>query len=175
MPCESGFSPPSSATDRPSAYSRLPDTQLCSDLYALEVTSNECLSEVRSLLSCPSKVSAVRSLQGSQAETFVEFLDRVCELCRSCFRDLEGQTQALPQLRLDDKFRQRGLRLLSKICKAQRIIPASYILQQESIRIGSVRDRGGCSEVSDGEYLGCTVAIKDLKTNRGDFDRIFKV
>ena len=88
---------------------------------------------------------------------------------------LEGQTQALPQLPLDDKFRQRGLRLLSKICKAQEIIPASYILQQESIRIGSFRDRGGCSEVSDGEYLGYAVAIKDLKVIQDDFDRIFKV
>lgn len=62
--------------------------QFCSDLYALEVTSDECLSKVRFLLSCPSEVSAVRDLQGSQAETFIEFLDRVRELCRSCFRDL---------------------------------------------------------------------------------------
>lgn len=76
---------------------------------------------------------------------------------------------------LDDKLWQRGLRLLSKICKSQRIVPTSYILQSEFIRVRSVRDRGGFSEVSDGDYLGCTVAIKDLKLNEHDFDRLFRV
>ena len=85
------------------------------------------------------------------------------------------QTQALPWSCLDEKLRQRGLRLLSKICKAQRIIPASYVLQDEVISIGSVHNHGGSADVSNGEYLGCPVAIKHLKMNKGDPDKIFKV
>lgn len=76
---------------------------------------------------------------------------------------------------VDDQLRRRCLRLLSKICKAQRIIPTSYILQSEFIRVRSVRDVGGFSQVSDGEYLGCAVAIKDLKMKQDDFDVLFKV
>ena len=154
------------------------DAQFWSDLYTLEVTSDECISKVRSLLNCPSKVAVARSFQGSGARTFVNFLDQVSEFQATMvlyLGNLKRQTQVLARSRLDGKPRQRCLRLLSKICKAQRIIPASYILQSEFIHVGSVQDRGGFSEVSDGEYQGFTVAIKDLNTNRGDFDRVFKV
>lgn len=174
MSCELGPSSVSSQRmDHPLTQSL--DSYFCSDFHALEVASDECLSKVQSLLSCPSKISAARNFQGSQAETFIEFLDRVSKPYAPCYRQLDGQMQALSELPLDRKLRQRGLRLLSKICKTQRIIPTSYILQKEFIRVGSIQDRGGFSEVSDGEYLGCTVAIKDLKTRKDDFDRIFKV
>ena len=84
--------------------------------------------------------------------------------------------QVLVQLHLDEKHRQLYLQLLSKVCKAQHIIPTSYILRAEFLRIGSVRDRGGFSEVpSDGEYLGRAVAIKDLKQDNMGFNKNFKV
>ena len=53
-------------------------------------------------------------------------------------------------------------------------MPASYILQQELIRVGRVCHHGGFADVSDGEYLGRPVAVKCLKME-GDSDRIFKV
>jgi hypothetical protein len=87
---------------------------------------------------------------------------------------LGRQTQVLALSCLDDKLRQRCLRLLSKICKARRIVPASYILQQELIRVGRVYCRGGFADVCDGEYLGSSVAIKRLRME-GDSDRVFKV
>lgn len=170
MACEAG---PSSQRSAGSLVSL--DPQFWSDLYTLEITSDECLSKVRSLLNCPSKIAVARSFQGNGAGTFVNFLDQVSEVRTSCPNNLKPQIQVLVHSYLDDKLRQRCLRLLSKICKAQRIVPASYILQSEFISVGSVQDRGGFSEVSDGEYMGCTVAIKDLKTNEGDFDRFFKV
>ena len=67
------------------------------------------------------------------------------------------------------------MRLLSKICKAQYIVPASYILQPELIHLGKPRYRGGFADVNDGEYLESVVAIKQLRTNEGDFDKAFKV
>ena len=42
------------------------------------------------------------------------------------------------------------------------------------MRVGRVHYHGGFADVSDGEYLGCPVAIKRLKME-GDSDRIFKV
>ena len=76
---------------------------------------------------------------------------------------------------LDDKLQQRSLLLLSKICKAHSIVPASYVLQQDSIHIGRVRYHSGSADVSDGEYLGLPVAIKRLRMNEGESGGIFKV
>ena len=67
------------------------------------------------------------------------------------------------------------MRLLSKICKAHRIIPASYVLRRDLIRVGEVFCHSGFADVSDGEYLGFRVAIKRLRMNEGDSDRCFKV
>jgi len=67
------------------------------------------------------------------------------------------------------------LLLLSKICKSHGIVPASYVLQQELISVGRVLHHGRFTEVSNGKYLGFTVAIKRFKMNEGDSDRIFKV
>ena len=49
-------------------------------IYSLEITSNECLSEVRSLLNCPSKIAVARNFRGSEAQAFVDFLDKVSRL-----------------------------------------------------------------------------------------------
>ena len=88
---------------------------------------------------------------------------------------LRALTQVLVRLSLDDKFRQRGLLLLSKICRSRGIIPASYVLRREHIRVGEVCYHGGFADVSDGEYSGTFVAIKCLKMNEGDPERAFKV
>ena len=153
-----------------------PCAQSWPDLYGLETASEECLSGARSLLSCPSKVSVARNYRGSEAQALVNFLEQVSESLAQCLSNLlKRPSQVLVRLRLDDKHGRRCLQLLSKVCKSQRIVPASYIFQPKFLRVGDVRDRGGFSQVSDGKYLERTVAIKDLKTSEGDFDRIFKV
>ena len=43
------------------------------------------------------------------------------------------------------------------------------------IRAGRVYFQGGFADVSKGEYLGCPVAIKRLKMNEGEPDRVFRV
>ena len=92
-----------------------------------------------------------------------------------CLGNLGRQTQVLVWSYLDEKFRQRSLLLLSKICKAHSIIPSSYILRRELIRIGRVYYCGGFADVCKGEYLGLSVAVKRLRMNGVDRDRIFKV
>ena len=65
--------------------------------------------------------------------------------------------------------------LLSKICKARAIIPSSYLLSAELIRVGRVHYHGGFADVSNGEYSGCPVAIKHLRMSGEGSDRVFKV
>ena len=53
------------------------DIQFWTNLYSVEITSSECLSEVQSLLGCPSKIAHARSFRGREAQMFVDFLDQV--------------------------------------------------------------------------------------------------
>ena len=92
-----------------------------------------------------------------------------------CRCNLTRGTQVLARPCLDDKFQQRGLRLLLKICKVHGIIPSSYILLKELIHVGRGYCKGGFGVVSNGEYLGRPVAIKDLETGKENSDATFKV
>jgi len=56
------------------------DMRFSANTYSMEVTSDECLSEVRSLLSCSYEITHARSLRGNEAQMFIDFLDRVSEL-----------------------------------------------------------------------------------------------
>lgn len=55
------------------------DPQFWARIYSLDITSDECLYEVRALLNCPSRVTAARNLQGGEAQIFVDFLDKVSD------------------------------------------------------------------------------------------------
>jgi len=165
---------PSSTVDRHRLIESV-DTQFWTSIYSAEITSSERLLAVRSLLSCPSKIAVARSFKGNEAQTFIDFLDRVSEVCAPRHTNLRFKPQVLTKSCLDDKFRQRSLLLLSKICKARSILPSSYLLKQKFIYVGRVHYHGGFAEVSNGGYLGSAVAIKSLKTNEEDSDRIFKV
>jgi hypothetical protein len=84
--------------------------------------------------------------------------------------------QLLTLPHLDEKVSRRSLRLLYKICKACGMVPASYVVQPELIRVGEFGWSGGFADVSRGEHQGRPVAIKHLRTGTKDeFDRIFKV
>jgi hypothetical protein len=53
------------------------DIHSSANIYLMEVTSNGCLSGVRSLLSSPSRINTSRNLQGDEARIFIDFLDQV--------------------------------------------------------------------------------------------------
>ncbi|KAF9787044.1 kinase-like domain-containing protein [Thelephora terrestris] len=133
------------------------DIHSSANIYSMEVTSNGCLSGVRSFLSSPSRINTSRNLQGDEARTFIDFLDQGLAACSP----------------LDDKYLQRGSLLLSKICKARSILPASYILREE-VHIGRHHYSSGHADVFEGIYLGSSVAVKRLQVNRGGYARDFK-
>ena len=65
------------------------DIQFWANLCVVEITSSECLSEVQTLLNCPSKITLARSFQGREAQTFIDFLDQVIQLCPPGLLDRE--------------------------------------------------------------------------------------
>ena len=84
--------------------------------------------------------------------------------------------EALTFPELDGNLRKQCSHLLYKIYKACRLLPATYVLQQEPVCDGNNNCCGGFAEVSEGEYLGRRVAIKTLKFGTKDApDKIFKV
>ena len=91
------------------------------------------------------------------------------------YTHLVARTQVLVRTRLDDNLWRRTLRLIRKISKTQGILPSSYILQFDDIRVGVVCAEGGFGVVSDGEYQGNTVAIKHIKMGEGGTHKAFKV
>lgn len=153
----------------------LSDTQFWANIYSLEIPSNECLSTIRSLLSCPTNINVAMSFQGDEAQKLIDFLDQASKHCSTFFFNSTHSIQVLARLCLEEALRKRCLRLLSKICKAHRIVPTSYILQRELIGFGRTRCHGGSAAVSNGEYLGNLVAIKLLKVDEDDLDGIFRV
>ena len=46
----------------------------------MEIASDQCLTEIRSVLSCRSNLNVVRGFKGDKAQEFVDFLDQVNEL-----------------------------------------------------------------------------------------------
>ena len=78
---------------------------------------------------------------------------------------------------LDEKLRRQCLHLLYKICKSREMLPASYLLQQESICVTSNIDYcGGFADVREGEYMGRRVAVKQLRIKTKEVpNMVFKV
>ena len=86
------------------------------------------------------------------------------------------QALKLPKLDGNLRLRKQCLHLLYKVCKACELLPTSYILRQELIRVGNIRCSGGFADVNEGEYLGQPMAIKQLKFWTNDApNNIFKV
>jgi len=80
----------------------------------------------------------------------------------------------LPEL--DGNLRKQCFYLLYKLCKACELLPATYVLQGELICVGNIHRSGGFADVSQGEYLGRQVAVKQLRLwAKDEVDKIFKV
>ena len=84
--------------------------------------------------------------------------------------------QLLTLPHLNEKLSKRSSRLLYKICKACKILPASYVIQPELTHVGEFGWSGGFADVSKGKYRERPVAIKHLRVGANDeFNKIFKV
>ena len=167
-PCATTVSPSSVAIP----YNGLP---------AVDMSTTESVSNIRSLIHSPSWIATARNLRGEEAQGLIDLIDRVSGIWlpfpNAPWRlrtELGAQAITLPDL--DEKLRRQCLHLLYKVCKSCEMLPASYTLQQESICAGKIRSYGGFADVSEGEYLERRVAIKHLRFGTKDtFNNIFKV
>ena len=55
--------------------------QFWDNVLSPEIPSDEPLSTVRSLLTCPTNIAVARSLQGDEAQRLIDFLDQVSRFC----------------------------------------------------------------------------------------------
>ncbi|KAF9647734.1 hypothetical protein BDM02DRAFT_2520842 [Thelephora ganbajun] len=69
--------------------------QFWANVYSMETASNECLSKVRSILSCASTITIARSFQGNEAQTLIDFLNRVSTLSTACLDNLRRKHRFL--------------------------------------------------------------------------------
>ena len=143
-----------------------------------DISAVESVSYIRSFIHSSSRIAAARNLRGKEAQRLIDLIDQVSSVLQhdDVIRGAEHGIQGLALKELDGDLRRQCLHLLYKVCKACELLPTSYVLQQELIRIGSVRCCGGFADISEGEYLGRRVAIKNLRFGTRDaFDKIFKV
>ena len=68
--------------------------QTWESIYSMPITSDECVSEVRSILNCRSKIQSIRNLRGNEAQNFVDFLDQVSTSSLPCLNDSWSRTGA---------------------------------------------------------------------------------
>lgn len=155
------------------------DTLFWDTIFSMNITSAECLPNISTLVHSPSKISEARSLQGDQAQSLIDLIDQVCDSGRrpSVPRvSTDRKTQLLTPLHLEQKLFRRCSRLLYKVCKTNRMLPASCTIPPELICVGEHERSGGFADVNKGEYQGRHVAIKQLRIETKDgFDKIFKV
>ena len=181
MPCEESFSGPPplpsecQPTDPPTiTATSSPAIALYNGLLVADMSAAESISIIRSLIHSPHQIAAARSLRGKDAQGLIEFIDQVIPPSCSVVTLLGLGKLNTPCRSLHCQSWMRSFE--NKICKTCETLPASYILRQECISIGSVRYYGGFADVSEGQYLGCRVAIKHLRIGMKDASNtVFKV
>ena len=168
------FGPPAtSATSTASSSPILYDGPRAADTSAAGSILN-----IWSLIHSPSRITIARSLRGKEAQRLIDLIDQVSPVSATHLGADEAylgcKVIALPEL--DQRLRKQCLHLLYKLCKACEMLPASYTIRQELIRVGNIHYCGGFADVSEGEYLERRVAIKHLRFATKDaFNNIFKV
>jgi len=164
----------------PSAINLSPSSTavLCNSLHVADMSVAESISNIRSFMHSSSQIAAARNLRGEDAQRLIDFIDQVnyAQLQHDYARGSDYGVQALTLPELNGNLRKQCLHLLYKVCKTCELLPASYVLQKELMCLGDIRSYGGFADVSEGEYLGRRVAIKNLRFGTRDpLDNIFKV
>jgi len=151
---------------------------LCNSLHVADIPVTESILNVRSFIHSPSQIAAARNLRGEDAQRLIDRIDQVnyAQLQHDYARGSDYGVQALTSPELNGNLRKQCLHLLYKICRTCELLPASYVLRKELICVGDIHSYGGFADVSEGEYLGRRVAIKNLRFGTRDaIDNIFKV
>ena len=130
---------------------------------------------VKSIPQSTTNSGIVLNIQTNDAQVVIDYLDQVRKSCVPYLRSLGCRTQVLARSCTDGQLRNQGLQLLSEACTIYKIIPSSYILRPELLRVGRAHYTTNVADMNDGEYMGRPVAVKHLKTDKWDATLTFRV
>lgn len=108
-------------------------------------------------------------LQGNDIQTCIDVIDTVGHralpspeygLTDLCFNLLHSAGQALDNLKLVPRIRQRSMRLLHTMCARHTLVTTSLKIELRDDPPGVPKCRGGFGDVSKREYRGRAVAVK---------------
>lgn len=157
------------------------DRRALERLVSRVIPQGELPSVIETIISNMKAANIVESLQGNDAQTYIDVID---EACHHPFRylgilliDLRPNLvtlvdQALHSLDFTSRIRRKCVKSLYKMCAGHALLPTSLYLElRESI--GDVPPcRGGSADVSKHEYHGGEVAVKVLRVHSDSRDMI---
>jgi len=145
-------------------------------LYSLDTSSPDFLRYLYCLIQYDEKEQYLTSLQGSELARLVNFLDKVRSV-PSAFHQFTKQTpQALGVIPTTDDVARECLDKLQAICGHHAILPSSYIVSDQIVRVddGPI-SLGAVADVWEGTCRGKKVSIKSLRIRTENYQTIKQV
>jgi len=145
-------------------------------LYKLNTSSADFLRYLHSLIRHDEVDQYLTSLRGSELARLVDFLGEVRALLSVLRPVTKRALQTLSATSANDNVSRQCLHKLQAICAHRAILPSSYIISNDLVRVGGHPIAvGGISDVWKGTYRGMRVSIKCLRVPRNDDQALKKV
>jgi len=152
-------------------------SQVLQYLYSLDTSSPNLSRSLYCLIQRDEGDQYLSSLQGSELNRLVDFLDKVRALPSAFHQVTEQIPQALNVIpTTDDVFRQ-CLHKLQAICGHHMTLPSSHNVSGGLVRVGEypISTDGGTSDVWEGTHGGRKVCIKCPRIYTEDLQKITQV
>lgn len=145
-------------------------------LYSLGTSSPDLPLYLYCLIENDVQEGYLAGLRGSELTRLVDFLEEVCAPPSAIFWSVNRTAQALDFIPNTDDVSRRCLHKLQDICNHHKVLPTSYNVSGDLVRIGSHPvTSGGFSDVWEGVYNHKRVCIKYLRItqqNRQAFEKV---
>ena len=138
-------------------------------LYSLGTSSPDLSRHLYCLFRHDGNERFLENLQGSKLARLVDFLDGVHTLPFAFHQFMKHTPQAVSVISAKHDISRRYLHSLQVICSHHSILPSSYFLSGEAVRVGDGPIAvGAIADVWEGTYLTKKVSVKCLKIPLGN-------
>jgi hypothetical protein len=139
-------------------------SQVLQHLYALDTSSPDFSRCLFWLMRSDEEEKYLSSLQGPELIRLIDFLDEVGSFSLSSFQLTKQTAQILDVAPTADDVFRRCLHKLQTICTHKTILPSSYTISGDLVRVGNDPVAfGGFSDIWEGRLDGDKVCIKHLR------------
>jgi len=151
-------------------------SQVLQHLYSLDTSSPDLLNRLHCLIQHDQEDQYLSSLQGSELDRLVDFLDEV-RVLPSASRSLTKRTlQALGFVPSTNDVSRQCLHRLQVLCGHHMTLPSSYTIPGDLIRVGHYPiASGGFADVWEGIHGDKKVCIKSLRVCMDDLETVTQV